>query len=243
MLAWAGCWSKSVSKPSSSLQCGVLTSYYSCERENEWLDEAPYYIDTSLIPRGGHRRRKSMEPKALANMNGTLVPGSAGRNAAREGRPAPTTPAAGNRRDSSLWMHSPDEVENVGDDTDLNDLGFDIEADHSNWYNTAPLTPVPKTPAPDAIHRFAMEIEPDTPITDADDDENIGVEEMLSREHLMQRTCPPKAQHMYQEMGVGILGLDRDESVARRLMDARRKSLAFAPKVSSPLARSWKEWN
>ena len=46
----------------------------SCEREDKWLDEAEYAVDTSNIPRGGSRRRKSMEPRALANFNGSLVP-------------------------------------------------------------------------------------------------------------------------------------------------------------------------
>lgn len=222
----------------------MLTCTGSCERENEWLDETPYYIDTSLIPRGGHRRRKSMEPKALANLNGTLVPNSAARSAARESQTAPFTPAPANRRDSCLWMHSPDNFENSGGDFDLDQLDFDVPIENEDWYNTAPLTPVPKTPAPEAIHRYAMEMIPDTPIGETDGDENIGVDEMLSREELIQQTCPSKAQHTYRDLGAGILSLERDESVARRLMDARRKSLAFAPKVSSPLARSsWKNWN
>lgn len=224
----------------------VLTLLHSCERENEWLDETPYYIDASLIPRGGARRRKSMEPKALANLNGTLVPNSAARNPARECQTAPTTPAPANRRDSGLWMHSPEDLSNAGNDFDLDELDFDITADNQDWYNTVPLTPVPKTPAPEAIHRFAMDITPDTPLgeEEEDDEENIGVDEMMSRDQLVQQTCPPKAHHMYQDLGAGILGVDRDVNVARRLMDARRKSLAFAPKVSSPLARSsWKDWN
>ncbi|KAI4176541.1 MAG: hypothetical protein LQ348_005972 [Seirophora lacunosa] len=45
-----------------------------CEREDRWLNEADYAVDTSIIPRGGSRRRKSMEPRALANLNGCLVP-------------------------------------------------------------------------------------------------------------------------------------------------------------------------
>ncbi|KAI4276369.1 MAG: hypothetical protein LQ337_002540 [Flavoplaca oasis] len=45
-----------------------------CEREDKWLDEAEYAVDTSIIPRGGSRRRKSMEPRALANLNGSLIP-------------------------------------------------------------------------------------------------------------------------------------------------------------------------
>ncbi|KAL8920874.1 MAG: hypothetical protein Q9208_006046 [Pyrenodesmia sp. 3 TL-2023] len=45
-----------------------------CEREDKWLDEGTYAVDTSIVPRGGSRRRKSMEPRALANLNGSLVP-------------------------------------------------------------------------------------------------------------------------------------------------------------------------
>ncbi|KAL8762476.1 MAG: hypothetical protein Q9184_001511 [Pyrenodesmia sp. 2 TL-2023] len=44
-----------------------------CERVDKWLDEATYAVDTSIVPRGGSRRRKSMEPRALANLNGSLV--------------------------------------------------------------------------------------------------------------------------------------------------------------------------
>ena len=51
----------------------TLTDPTSCEREGKWLDEGHYAVDTSIIPRGGHRRRKSMEPRMLANMNGNLV--------------------------------------------------------------------------------------------------------------------------------------------------------------------------
>ena len=48
-------------------------TFSSCEREDKWLDEADYAVDISLIPRGGSRRRKSMEPRMLANINGSLV--------------------------------------------------------------------------------------------------------------------------------------------------------------------------
>ncbi|MCJ1359919.1 MAG: hypothetical protein MMC33_009922 [Icmadophila ericetorum] len=45
-----------------------------CEQQNNWLSEAEYAVDVSVIPRGGSRRRKSMEPRMLANFNGNLVP-------------------------------------------------------------------------------------------------------------------------------------------------------------------------
>ena len=44
-----------------------------CERANKWLDEADYAVDLTMIPRGGQKRRKSMEPRALSNINGSVV--------------------------------------------------------------------------------------------------------------------------------------------------------------------------
>lgn len=48
-------------------------SPHSCEREGKWLDESAYAVDLSILPRGGSRRRKSMEPRALLNLNGSLA--------------------------------------------------------------------------------------------------------------------------------------------------------------------------
>ncbi|PWY86048.1 hypothetical protein BO70DRAFT_360861, partial [Aspergillus heteromorphus CBS 117.55] len=57
-----------------------------CERENKWLDESHYQVDSSIIPRGGAKRRKSMEPRALSNINGTLVKTDASLSAAHRRR-------------------------------------------------------------------------------------------------------------------------------------------------------------
>ncbi|EXJ76063.1 uncharacterized protein A1O5_00571 [Cladophialophora psammophila CBS 110553] len=43
-----------------------------CMREAKWLDESAYAVDASIMPRGGSRRRKSMEPRMLVNDNGFL---------------------------------------------------------------------------------------------------------------------------------------------------------------------------
>ncbi|GJN79341.1 hypothetical protein PLIIFM63780_002854 [Purpureocillium lilacinum] len=195
------------------VHCVGVSWVLDCERANEWLDEAPYCIDTSHIPRGGARRRKSMEPKALANLNGTIVDGSS------KSSHTPNTPK--NRRDSSLWMHSPsDQVDGQNDD--------DLE------WSCVLLTPVPKTPAPEAVARYAAEL-PETPQGESDDeDENPSP----TKQALLTRTCPPKA-NPYREMGAGILSRDKDEHVLQRLMAARRKSLQFAPKVGSPLSKTW----
>ncbi|ROV94975.1 hypothetical protein VMCG_08340 [Cytospora schulzeri] len=146
------------------VQCVGVGWVLDCERQNAWLDEAPYYIDTSLTPRGGARRRKSMEPKVVANVNGTVVSDPpARRTSPRESQGAPSTPAPANRRDNAGAGGHP-----------------------------------PLRHGDDAGHEL----------------------------QLVQRTCPPKPQHMYHDLGVGVLGRDKDENVARRLMDARRKSLA-----------------
>ncbi|KAK1993812.1 hypothetical protein LX36DRAFT_752105 [Colletotrichum falcatum] len=189
------------------VQCVGVSWVLDCERENEWLDEAPYYIDTSLVPRGGARRRKSMEPRALANHNGLLVPSPV--KGGREARTAPNTPM--NRRDSTVWMHTPSD---------------EAEDDDDDWQGL--ISPVPATPAPDALARYAAE----TPSSSTE-------YESSPTTALLMQTCPPKPNH-YAQMGDGILNKNKDESVMQRLMAARRKSLQFAPKVGSPLAKAWK---
>ncbi|KAK1598327.1 uncharacterized protein LY79DRAFT_598825 [Colletotrichum navitas] len=189
------------------VQCVGVSWVLDCERENEWLDEAPYYIDTSLVPRGGARRRKSMEPRALANQNGMLVPTPV--KAGREARTAPNTPM--NRRDSTVWMHTPSD---------------EAEDDEDDWQGL--ISPVPATPAPEALARYAAE----TPSASTEYDSS-------PTKALLMQTCPPKPNN-YAQMGDGILNRDKDESVMQRLMAARRKSLQFAPKVGSPLAKAWK---
>lgn len=155
-----------------------------------------------------------MEPKALANLNGTLVSSPA---KGSSGSTSPNTPM--NRRQSTVWMHSPSDQ---GDE--------DAEGDDVEWSKFI-LTPVPKTPAPEAVARYAAEV-PETPSTGSEYD-------MTAEQALLMQTCPPKTV-VYQDMGEGILGRDKDEQVLMRLMAVRRKSLQFAPKIGSPLANAWK---
>ncbi|CAM1510138.1 Fc.00g004730.m01.CDS01 [Cosmosporella sp. VM-42] len=197
------------------VQCVGVSWVLDCERENKWLDEAPYYIDTKTVPRGGARRRKSMEPKALANLNGTLVSSPV---KGSHSQTAPNTPV--NRRESSAWMFTPSDQA----DEDMED---------HEWSNII-LTPVPKTPAPDVIARYAANIDPETPSVDDDEDDLSP-----TKDTLLTRTCPPKA-NPFREMGEGLLSQDKDEQVLMRLMAARRKSLQFAPRIGSPLAKAWK---
>ncbi|KAH6853523.1 hypothetical protein B0I37DRAFT_335109 [Chaetomium sp. MPI-CAGE-AT-0009] len=214
------------------VQCVGVTWVLDCERDNQWLEEAPYYIDTSFVPRGGARRRKSMEPRAVANLNGTLVQSRNSRG---------SLPAPNNRRASSLWVRSPEKSLNEDEDRDGEDNGnADDEDEETEWGS---LTPVPKTPAPETIARFAANISPglSTPssVGSVDSENTLDLDDDNHGRHM--RTCPPK-RTTFVEPGHGILG-KTDESVHMRLMAARRKSLQFAPKVGSPLAKAWKAWN
>ncbi|KAI1806604.1 hypothetical protein F4811DRAFT_510696 [Daldinia bambusicola] len=201
------------------VQCVGVGWVLDCERENKWLEEGPYYIDTSLVPRGGRNRRKSMEPKALANHNGTLV--TPMKNTTGQPRECQTVPNNHvSRRDSTAWMRTPSEQDE------------DEDADHDWDSEIGMLTPVPKTPAPEAVARFAMDISPDTPSTVQDEDEED------EREQLLMRTCPPK-KSVYTDLGESVVKKEKDQGILMRLMAARRKSLQFAPKIASPLSKAW----
>ncbi|KAI1414921.1 hypothetical protein F5Y13DRAFT_10293 [Hypoxylon sp. FL1857] len=202
------------------VQCVGVGWVLDCERENQWLDEAPYYVDTSLVPRGGHKRRKSMEPKALANLNGTLV--TPMKPIAGPGRDCQTVPNNHiSRRDSTAWMHTPSD----------HDENEDAPYEHDWEKDLSMLSPMPKTPAPQDVARYAMDVTPDTPSTVAD------AENELEKEELLMRTCPPKSA--YADLGNGFLKKEKDQGILMRLMAARRKSLQFAPKIASPLSKAW----
>ncbi|KAI1103445.1 hypothetical protein F4804DRAFT_310132 [Jackrogersella minutella] len=204
------------------VQCVGVGWVLDCERENMWLDEAPYYVDTSVVPRGGHNRRKSMEPKALANFNGTLVapvtPMKSLTGPSRECQTVPNNHIS--RRDSTAWMHSPSD----------HDEDEDAPGEHDWDREIGMLTPVPKTPAPEAVKRFAMDVTPDTPSTENYSDYSP------EKDQLLMRTCPPKR---YADLGGGLLKQEKDQGILMRLMAARRKSLQFAPKIASPLSKAW----
>ncbi|KAK4100683.1 hypothetical protein N658DRAFT_427095 [Parathielavia hyrcaniae] len=228
-----------VRKSGGVVQCVGVSWVLDCERENQWLDEAPYLIDTSLVPRGGARRRKSMEPRAIANQNGTLVP-SPTRNSSRGSHTAQNTPAS-NRRESSLWTLSPSKSH--ADEADDDDRDAEGEEDDADWPT---LSPVPKTPAPEAIARFVADVSPGA--TSPSNVGNVESEDPLpgdggsggGGEELLLRTCPPPKRTTFVEPDEGILCKEKDQGLLMRLMAARRKSLQFAPKVGSPLARAWK---
>ncbi|KAJ5041507.1 uncharacterized protein L3040_005092 [Drepanopeziza brunnea f. sp. 'multigermtubi'] len=199
-----------------------------CERENKWLDESVYSVDTQNVPRGGGRRRKSMEPRALAKMNGELLSAATpGRNMSptKEFLHFPETPVTSKsrRRESVQWVRSP-----------VSSLTGEVDD------QTLILSPVPATPAPETISAYGKDgfYGEDTPVGQSP--------YYLQQADLMQRTAPAGRRYVDTEqdeegskasMGAGLLSEKKDESVMMRLMAARRKSLQWAPKVGSPLAR------
>jgi hypothetical protein len=163
-----------------------------------------------------------MEPRALANLNGTLVPSSMtpGRNAnmspTKEFLYFPDTPLTNKsrRRDSVEWIHSPAS-------TSPNDKDYELI-----------LSPIPATPAPETISAYGEEglYGDETPAGQTP--------YFLHKQNLVQQTAPVRRYvETEQPDGLAFLSEKKDESVMMRLMAARRKSLQWAPKVGSPLAR------
>jgi hypothetical protein len=187
------------------------------------MDESNYSIDTAFVPRGGHRRRKSMEPRALAKMNST-TPGRNNMSPSKE-RYSPETPAtARSQRRETIQWNSSSSGSPLFDQLDAND-------------QTLMLSPVPATPAPETISAYGEEglYGQDTP--------GDQTPYFLHKEQLVQKTAPVR-RYVDSEQedepstrGARFLSEQKDESVMMRLMAARRKSLQWAPKIGSPLAK------
>jgi hypothetical protein len=175
-----------------------------------------------------------MEPRTLQNLNGTLslLPNSSAgtpRSISASHAVSPTkeflhipadTPGTSSRsarRKSTLWVRSPssDGDANEGDDAGLM------------------LSPVPATPAPETISAYAEHI--------LDNDNGGETPYFLRREELVQRTCPPKQAGPEGSLsfgeGNGEGSVNGSGVLMQRLLLARRKSLQWAPKVGSPLAK------
>lgn len=169
-----------------------------------------------------------MEPRALANLNGTLLPSATPTRPARKTM-SPTkglgisleTPitSKSHRRDSVQWVRTPSSTSS--------------SAETRNDDEILILSPIPATPVPSAYGEEGLYGD-DTPVGQTP--------YFLHKEQLVQKTAPPGKRYFEGEDGNGgFLSEKKDESVMMRLMAARRKSLQFAPKNPSPLARG-AEW-
>ncbi|KAL2870211.1 uncharacterized protein BJX67DRAFT_344920 [Aspergillus lucknowensis] len=182
-----------------------------CERENKWLDETPYAVDSTIIPRGGAKRRKSMEPRALSHINGTLVKnntpsGSASRRQSEAARNAVRNKTPMSRVDRS----TPETARKY-------EPGH-TEGDQKYWQT-------PQTPgaAPFGFNFDSIGMSPATPFY------------LSQRSKLVQQTCPPKQTQQGLFSNIGLEEEEPSQRLKARLEAARRKSLAFKPAIGSPL--------
>lgn len=172
-----------------------------------------------------------MEPRTLQNLNGTISVASTPRSLSANNSQSPTkeflnlsTPGTDletNRRKSTLWTRN-----------------LEASPDDEDEYGPMILSPVPATPAPEVISAYAENI-----LGDGNSPNGIATPYFLKKDELMMRTCPPK-----QAGDEGILGSNGDENsngsgrlLMQRLMLARRKSLQWAPKIGSPLAKGFSD--
>ncbi|KAI9889088.1 MAG: hypothetical protein M1814_005812 [Vezdaea aestivalis] len=204
-----------------------------CEREGVRLPEALYDVDTSTLPRGGHRRRKSMEPRALANLNGTLfTPSRQMSKSPKTPSPAavplpPASEAEHRFLNQDGWAASPLQLSSPVDAG-----GRPMKRRSSGVFVRTPLAE-------------RKQVEPETPWDPSrfEDLPPLPLEPVtpgppLDVRGLSMRTCPPKKEG---EDGFPVSGriedFNGDEGTRRRLILARKRSLQFVPKIGSPLAK------
>lgn len=234
------------------VQCVGVAWVLDCEREGKWLNEDGYIVDSSIIPRGGKKRRKSMEPKRMSNVGGTLMDAS-GRTDENEELPqlspnplSMTRRRRSSRRDSMEWVRN--NQRNEDDDDDDNDgndghdrENHDVKGEQAGVFadnavaskENSPTTPTNQT----FDHGIANGNSPFTPSNSS-----------YPNKEILQKTCPPKLQNRGLSEGPPSLENPNGESGGSRgaaitqamklqLDMAKRKSLTWKPKVGSPLAR------
>ncbi|PGH08747.1 hypothetical protein AJ80_07785 [Polytolypa hystricis UAMH7299] len=215
-----------------------------CERASKWLDETEYAVDTNLVPRGGAKRRKSMEPRALSNKNGTLVKldsstsSASGRRAAADAdtvqqflrlspTPSSSTSSSSRRESEEDSNHTSSEQEEQ--------ISFAIQTTPtSNRRQSGVFSPVTSAPTtPDFNYSFDFDAatgagagaapSPMTPYY------------LSQPAMLVQQTCPPKQSRQGLFSANGRDESEISEGLRIRLDAARRRSLIWKPKIGSPL--------
>ena len=173
-----------------------------------------------------------MEPRALANLNGNLVPATTTENET----PAKPVPAGISPTKEFLTFDTPASRRD----------SFAIDPAHTHvavddTLPTAPATPTTITTS--AAAEAAAESDNNDEVL-KDNESTFGsptTPYYLSKgAKLVQQTCPPK--QMAAPMGSlfpvsGNIEDQPDETVRRRLVEARRKSLQWGSRVRSPLGR------
>lgn len=218
-----------VKETAGVVKCVGVGWVLDCERENKWLDESEYAIDLSSIPRAGHKRRKSMEPRALSNVNGTMVKLNS------------STPSASSRRAASEWGTMEEFIR-----LSPTPPGSPRESRESTPEAPTKSQGEATTPAQKKQHNPANQ-DPETPVAtdynfDYDGLDTVGQSPttpyyLSQGAKLVQQTCPPKQLRQGLFPVSGQIEDQPDQNLRIRLEAARRKSLIWKPKVGSPLSR------
>lgn len=193
-------------------------------------------VDTSVMPRGGSRRRKSMEPRALMNENGSLS-AARGKGGQRRSVSAETftekmreelvnTPVRG------LVLEKASEQGQNDKGISQRDDGADENQDDDNDDTTEIHLPA-QTPTGYVKYDPTTDMSPATPYL------------LNQANRLAQMSCPPKqtGQGLFDDNNHnGPMQRDpgdvEDEGMRRRLEAVRRKTMAgWKPKIGSPLGR------
>ncbi|EGD89281.1 hypothetical protein H112_02896 [Trichophyton rubrum D6] len=226
-----------VKEANGLVKCVGVGWVLDCERENRWVDEANYAVDISMIPRGGNKRRKSMEPKVLSNQHGTLSvsdsctsPGSSRRSVA-DGETLQEL-----RRLSPIPKLHPSRRDSIGP-TAFEDDSCEEDSETITTprrHQSRPTTfeaGEPQTPDGDYGYSFNFDdTAPPSPTTPYYLSEGA---------KLVQQTCPPKQSRQGLFPANGITEEHQSEKLRIRLEAARRKSLTWKPRIGSPLGRGY----
>ncbi|KAI9834675.1 MAG: hypothetical protein M1826_000077 [Phylliscum demangeonii] len=242
-----------------------------CHDHQAWLHEAAYAVNTSLVPRGGQRRRRSMEPRALSlatttTTTTTTTPAAVPRRAPPASSssssmapppvpgPAPRTPAPPSRRrprprpDPVLYspdLYAPDQYS--PDHTTATTTPYYLHATNLMQRSAGPLINRHHHHHPPPRGRGARTVPQPAGDGDGDGDGDgtaggvsggvgggvgSGVSGPLATvAAAIQRPTTTTVR------GAGELAPPNTERVRLALLAAKRRSLMFAPKVGSPLAR------
>ncbi|KAJ5778115.1 hypothetical protein N7520_001361 [Penicillium odoratum] len=201
-----------VKQAAGLVKCVGVGWVLDCEREGKWVDETPYAIDRSIIPRGGAKRRKSMEPRALSNVNGTLV------------RVAePSTPSASGRR-CGADRGAIEGFRKITPPTPVVEPSTPTQQSYRSH--------VPQTPGYNFSNLDAIGMSPATPYF-------LSNRTKLVQQSCPPKQS---GRGLFPESKPALSFEEEDDQDARRqqrarMEAARRKSLFHKPAVASPLAR------
>lgn len=173
-----------------------------------------------------------MEPRALSNVNGTLVPVGSSTTSASGKRSGADWGTMEDFRKISPPTTSQDDYRTTPEERrEETEETEDSDHDEEDYHYPFPTTPGGKDYDFSRLDNIGMS--PATPFY------------LSQKSKLVQQTCPPKQTRQglfedYCHSEEGDLGLGDGLSSERlrfKLEAARRKSLVFKPKVGSPLAR------